>query len=315
MCNRSLLSAYLSWGNVARALANARRARQTAERRRSALAEPHAQRAYWVMVPIPLLRRPPQDPAMTTAPLSTTAHDACLAAPARELAEAARAFRGAAHQPPEAADFALAFTDLEGALDDLAPGAELAAYALIEGTRPAGAPTTGAAPPAARSLSWRLHALRSRLHAARDVCAEGQSRLRRRLNGVRAGRRQPPVRGSAARVRRVKASPRSPDDENVALCAVYDLRADGPEQQALKWIQSAATDDDQVSVLRRFDDDVAGVALRLDRLGIDPARGQQLLCLVEIVASSLDLGWIEVGSLCDASARQRLGGRDHDHTS
>jgi hypothetical protein len=109
---------------------------------------------------------------MTTAPLSTTAHDAGLAAPARELAEAARAFRGAAHQPPEAADFALAFTDLEGALDDLALGAELAAYALIEGTRPAGAPTTGAVPPAARSLSWRLHALRSRLHAARDVCAE-----------------------------------------------------------------------------------------------------------------------------------------------
>jgi hypothetical protein len=96
---------------------------------------------------------------------------------------------------------------------------------------------------------------------------------------------------------------------------VYDLRADGPEQQALKWIQSSATDDDQVSALRRFDDDVAGVALRLDRLAIDPARGQQLLCLVEIVASLRDLRWIEVGSLCDASARQRLGGRDHDHTS
>jgi hypothetical protein len=91
---------------------------------------------------------------MTTAPLSTTAHDAGLAAPARELAEAARAFRGAAPQPPETADFALAFTDLEGVLDDLAAGAELAAYALLEGARPAG------------------HALRSRLHAARDVCAE-----------------------------------------------------------------------------------------------------------------------------------------------
>ena len=52
---------------------------------------------------------------------------------------------------------------LEGALDDLAAGAEFAAYAVIEGARPDGAPVTSAAPRAARSLSWRLHALGGQL--------------------------------------------------------------------------------------------------------------------------------------------------------
>jgi hypothetical protein len=52
---------------------------------------------------------------------------------------------------------------------------------------------------------------------------------------------------------------------------VDDLRADGPQEKSLERIQAAASYDDQVGILRRLDDDVAWIALRLDRLGLDPS--------------------------------------------
>jgi hypothetical protein len=95
-----------------------------------------------------------------------------MAAAARRLADAAAAFRAAAAAPRDGSDFALAFSDVESALGDLAAGAELSAYAVTEAGRPAGVPATHAAPAPARSLAWRLHGLRRELRAARDVCAE-----------------------------------------------------------------------------------------------------------------------------------------------
>jgi hypothetical protein len=62
---------------------------------------------------------------------------------------------------------------VEGALDDLAAGAELVAYATMEGSRRRHAGAMDGLPLAtARALSWRLHGLRSGVVAARRICSE-----------------------------------------------------------------------------------------------------------------------------------------------
>jgi hypothetical protein len=110
--------------------------------------------------------------ASQPAPSYVPSADATLASRAGDLAEPARLFRAAARHPKRGSDLALAFSRLEGVLDDLAAGAELAAYAVIESTRPLEAPVTSPTPRGARSISWRLHALRGRLIAARNTCEE-----------------------------------------------------------------------------------------------------------------------------------------------
>jgi hypothetical protein len=102
-----------------------------------------------------------------------------MAAAARRLAEAARAFRAAAGSPAEGSDFAVGFGHLEAALEDPAAGAESSAYAAAAAGRPHGAAATHAAPRAVRFLSGRLHGLRRELRAARDVCADVNGVLRR----------------------------------------------------------------------------------------------------------------------------------------
>ena len=96
-----------------------------------------------------------------------------LSRSARTLADAARAFREASDARHDPDDLARAFPLVEAALDDLAAGAELVAYATMEGSsrRRAGA-TDGLPLPMARALSWRLHGLRSALVAARRICSE-----------------------------------------------------------------------------------------------------------------------------------------------
>ena len=140
----------------------------------------------WVPAPIACAGWPADDRAMTEARQPTTAsawphapapvevagRDAPLASRAGDLAEAARLVRDAARHPQSASELALAFSHLQGVLDDLAVSAELAADAVIEHCRTPGAPATSPTPPRARSISWRLHALRARLVAARDTCAE-----------------------------------------------------------------------------------------------------------------------------------------------
>jgi hypothetical protein len=117
--------------------------------------------------------------ALVASPRSDE-HDTApsMAAAARRLADAAAAFRAAAAAPRDGSDFALSFGHVEAALRDLAAGAELSAYAVTEATRPAGAAATQAAPPSARSLSWRLYGLRRELLGAREVCGETNRVLR-----------------------------------------------------------------------------------------------------------------------------------------
>jgi hypothetical protein len=115
---------------------------------------------------------PALPPARPPAPPHPAGPDVPLASRAGALAEAARLFRGAARHPGSGSDLALAFSHLEGVLDDLAAGAELSAHAVIAQAKPPDAPVTSRAPSRARSISWRLHALRGRLVAARETCAE-----------------------------------------------------------------------------------------------------------------------------------------------
>jgi len=120
--------------------------------------------------------------ALVASPRSgdgTAADDSSMAAAARRLAEAARAFRAAAETPRDGSDFAVSFSHVEVALGDLAAGAELSAYAVTAAERPDGVSATHAAPTSvARSLSWRLHGLRRALLDARGVCAEVNRVLR-----------------------------------------------------------------------------------------------------------------------------------------
>ncbi|HEX2104781.1 MAG TPA: hypothetical protein VHF51_14085 [Solirubrobacteraceae bacterium] len=118
------------------------------------------------------------------SPLAAGRHPAdesSLSRSARSLGDAARAFRetsGAQHDPE---DLTRAFALIEAALDDLAAGAELLAYATMEGSsrRRAGA-TVGLPLATARALSWRLHGLRRGLVAVRRICSE----LTRVLDGA-----------------------------------------------------------------------------------------------------------------------------------
>jgi len=109
-------------------------------------------------------------PAPITAPARATPP---VDAPARHLAEAARALReasGAAHDPD---DLARTVALVDAALDDLAASAELLAYASMEASRRRRMDARKALPRAvARSLSWRLHGLRSALVAARRISSD-----------------------------------------------------------------------------------------------------------------------------------------------
>jgi hypothetical protein len=98
---------------------------------------------------------------------------ASLTPPARSLSDAARAFRDASDAQHDPEDLAVAFALVGAALDDLAAGAELTAYATMEGStrRRAGA-TNGLPLATARALSWRLHGLRGGLVGARRICSE-----------------------------------------------------------------------------------------------------------------------------------------------
>jgi hypothetical protein len=112
------------------------------------------------------------------------ADESPLSRSARGLGDAARAFRKTSDAQHEPEELARAFAVVEAALEDLAAGVELIAYATIEGSRRRCAGATDGLPLAtARALSWRLHGLRGGLVAARRICSE--------LTGVlgRAGRR------------------------------------------------------------------------------------------------------------------------------
>jgi hypothetical protein len=124
---------------------------------------------------------------MTNAPSTTMAiiPSSCLEAaqpradktslsrPARSLSEAARAFRDASDAQHDPEDLAVAFALVGAALDDLAAGAELSAYATMEGSRRRRAGATNGLPLAtARALSWRLHGLQRGLVGARRICSE-----------------------------------------------------------------------------------------------------------------------------------------------
>jgi hypothetical protein len=99
--------------------------------------------------------------------------DASLSRPARSLADGARAFREASDAIHDPQDLALAITLVEAALDDLAAGAELAAYSTMEGARRRRAGATDGLPlPTARAVSWRLHGLRGQLVRARRISSE-----------------------------------------------------------------------------------------------------------------------------------------------
>jgi hypothetical protein len=109
------------------------------------------------------------------------AGDSSLSRSARSLGDAARAFREASDAQHDPQDLARAFALVEAALDDLAAGAELVAYATMEASRGSCAAATDGLPLAtARALSWRLHGLRNGLVAARRVCTE----LARVLDGA-----------------------------------------------------------------------------------------------------------------------------------
>jgi hypothetical protein len=106
-----------------------------------------------------------------------------LSRSARDVREAARTLRQAAGGQHDPQDLAQAFALVEAALDDLATGAEVVAYATMEHSRRrrGGGAIEGLPLPTARALSWRLHGLRRELVAARRICSE----LTRVLDGAR----------------------------------------------------------------------------------------------------------------------------------
>jgi hypothetical protein len=111
-----------------------------------------------------------------SSPLEAGRHPAdesSLSRSARSLGDAARALRETSDAQHDPEDLARAFVLVEAALDDLAAGAELVAYATMEGSRRRRAGATDGLPLAtARALSWRLHGLRRALVAARRICSE-----------------------------------------------------------------------------------------------------------------------------------------------
>jgi hypothetical protein len=99
--------------------------------------------------------------------------ESSLSRSARSLGDAARAFREASDAQHDADELARAVALVEAALDDLAAGAELAAYAAMEGSRRRRAGAGEGLPLAtARAVSWRLHGLRSGLVGARRICSD-----------------------------------------------------------------------------------------------------------------------------------------------
>jgi hypothetical protein len=110
-----------------------------------------------------------RDPDAAVAPVAMR-NEESLDSLAERLAEAAQALRRAS-QSSEVNDLGTFGASVSSALGDLAVTAELTANAVIDADRPALASRTGTAPsPAARTVSWRLHALASELRGARDVC-------------------------------------------------------------------------------------------------------------------------------------------------
>jgi hypothetical protein len=89
---------------------------------------------------------------------------------------------------------------------------------------------------------------------------------------------------------------------------MHDLRADGTEQDALDGVQAAAADHNQVGVLRRLDDNRAGVTLALDRFGVDPPFGEEPFRLLQVALALLDLRGVEMRPFampvlaCDSAA-------------
>jgi hypothetical protein len=108
--------------------------------------------------------------------------ESSLSRSARDVREAARTLRQACDGQHDPEDLARAFALVEAALDDLAAGAEVVAYATMEHSRRRrrGGATDGLPLPTARALSWRLHGLRRELLAARRICSE----LTRVLDGA-----------------------------------------------------------------------------------------------------------------------------------
>jgi hypothetical protein len=101
------------------------------------------------------------------------AGECSLSRSARDLRDAARSFRQASDGQHDPQVLASAFALVEAALDDLAAGAEVVAYATMEHSRGRRGGATGRLPLAtARALSWRLHGLRSEVVAARRICSE-----------------------------------------------------------------------------------------------------------------------------------------------
>jgi len=107
--------------------------------------------------------------------------ESSLSRSARDLRGAARTFRQASDGQHDPEDLARAFALVEAALDDLAAGAEVVAYATMEHSRRRrGGATDGLPLATARALSWRLHGLRSEVVAARRICSD----LTRVLDGA-----------------------------------------------------------------------------------------------------------------------------------
>jgi len=97
-------------------------------------------------------------PSSSRLELGQLPGEAPLSRSDRSLSDAARAFRDASDAQHDPEDFAVAFALVGAALDDLAAGAELSAYATMEGSRRRRAGATDGLPLAtARALSWRLH--------------------------------------------------------------------------------------------------------------------------------------------------------------
>ncbi len=108
---------------------------------------------------------------------------------------------------------------------------------------------------------------------------------------------------------------RLPDDEDVAVRTVDDLRADGSEQEALEWIQASASYDGEVGILRRFYDDIARITLGFDCRHFAPASRQQRLGLLQILPPSLYFGRVQMSALRDPGSRVGLSGRHDDDSA
>jgi hypothetical protein len=139
----------------------------------------------------------PTPPTVASSPLESDALRAVgasseagsLGCLARCLAEVAHALRVEADHPEAPADLAGVFTDIEGALGDLAAAAEQSADAVIDGDRRPGARAGQPPTAAARAVSWRLRGLAHALRASREICPaiQGASRELTRVRQAHRG--------------------------------------------------------------------------------------------------------------------------------